>query len=173
LNHGGIDIRKNLDGLIEAFAEVHIKHSEINLVITGDNKRIRKELEGLIKKLNLGTSVIFTGYVNDLVLNSIIKNALMICYPTLSEGFGFPVLEGFGAGIPVISSNTSSIPEVAGNAGLLINPESVNAISEAIEKVLMNKEIRKTMVLKGKQQYNRFNWQKTGHDSLALYNSIK
>lgn len=172
LNHGGIDIRKNLDRLIEAFALVHRKHGEIKLVITGENKRMRVNLEKLVTKLNLGDSVIFTGYLDDSTLSAVIKSARLICYPTLSEGFGFPVLEGFRFEIPVISSNISSIPEVAGNAAMLINPESVDEITEAVGKVLENPEQAHEMVLKGKAQYNKFNWEKTVNEYLDLYNHI-
>jgi|SRR3989344_1159718 len=172
LNHGGIDIRKNLDRLIEAFALVHKKHGEIKLVITGENKRMKEDLERLIEKLNLGNSVIFTGYLDDATLSAVIKSARLICYPTLSEGFGFPVLEGFGNQVPVISSNISSIPEVAGNAAILINPESVNEIANAVGKVLDNPEQAHEMVLKGKAQYNKFSWEKCVNEYLDLYNHI-
>ncbi|KKR70914.1 MAG: Glycosyl transferase group 1 [Candidatus Woesebacteria bacterium GW2011_GWA2_40_7b] len=172
LNHGGIDIRKNLDRLIEAFALVHKKHGEIKLVITGENKRMREDLEKLIGKLNLGNSVVFTGYLDDATLSAVIKSACLICYPTLSEGFGFPVLEGFGKEIPVISSNISSIPEVVGNAAILVNPERVNDIAGAMEKVLDNSEQAHEMVLKGKAQYNKFSWEKCVNEYLDLYNHI-
>jgi len=172
LNHGGIDIRKNLDRLIEAFAVVHKRYGEIKLVITGENKRMRENLEKLVGKLNLEKSVVFTGYLDDTTLSAVIKSARILCYPTLSEGFGFPVLEGFGAGIPVISSNISSIPEVAGNSALLINPESVSEIANAMEKVIGNSKLAKKMVLKGKAQYNKFNWKKSVDEYLNLYNHI-
>jgi glycosyltransferase involved in cell wall biosynthesis len=173
LNHGGIDIRKNLDRLLEAFALVHKKHDEVKLVITGENKRIRQNLEELIIKLNLKKTVVFTGYVDEASLNAIIKSALLICYPTLSEGFGFPLLEGFEAGVPVISSNTSSIPEIAGNAAILLDPESVTEIASAMEKVLSDQKLAAQMVSKGKEQYNKFSWGKSVDEYLDLYNSIQ
>jgi glycosyltransferase involved in cell wall biosynthesis len=172
LNHGGMDIRKNLDRLIEAFASTHAKYPQLNLVITGENKRIKADLAKLISKLKLDDSVIFTGYVDDMTLSAIIKNAIMECYPTLSEGFGFPILESFALGIPVISSNTSAIPEASGRGAILIDPHSVTQISEAMEKVLTDTELRNNMVIQGKSQYNRFNWEKTANEYLSLYNSI-
>jgi glycosyltransferase involved in cell wall biosynthesis len=172
LNHGGIDIRKNLDKLVEAFVLVHRKYKEVKLVITGDNKRIRKELSTQISYLGLDGSVIFTGYVDDKVLNTIIKSAKLICYPTLSEGFGFPVLEGYGAGVPVVSSNTSSIPEVAGEAAILINPKNVYEIAMAIESILQNPVLVKEMVSKGKARYNEFSWEKSVNEHINLYNHL-
>jgi len=172
LNHGGIDIRKNLNKLVEAFALVRAKHPDIKLVITGENIRIRKQLDKLITNLKLKGSIIFTGYVDDKTLSAVIKSALLICYPTLSEGFGFPVLEGFGAGVPVISSNNSSIPEIAGNAAILVNPKSINETSNAIEKVLADKKFASGMVLKGKARYNMFSWEKAANEYINLYKSV-
>ncbi len=173
LNHGGIDIRKNLDRLIEAFALVHKNHNEISLVITGENTRMRVTLNHLVKKLKLENSVIFTGYLGDETLNIVIRNATLVCYPTLSEGFGFPILEAFETGIPVVSSSTSSIPEVAGEAALLVNPNSVDAISGAMEKILNDSELAKNIVLKGKARYKEFSWKESADEYIDLYNSIK
>jgi len=172
LNNGGIDIRKNLDRLIEAFSIVQNKKKYIKLAITGDNKKIRNNLQKLVNKLGLVKSVIFTGYVSDKILFALITNAKMVCYPTLSEGFGFPILEGFGAGTPVISSDTSSIPEIAGNAAMLVDPGNVNKISRAMEKVLSDSSLIKAMVLKGKARYNKFNWSKSANEYLDLYHNI-
>jgi glycosyltransferase involved in cell wall biosynthesis len=172
LNHGGIDIRKNQERLIEAFEVVNRNNKEINLVITGENKRMRVGLDKLVSKLNLEKNVIFTGYVDEKTLGVIIANAQLVCYPTLSEGFGFPILEAFGMGVPVVSSNTSSIPEISGRAAILVNPESVKEISSAIEKVLGNTELQKDMVKKGKAEYNMFSWERCINEYLALYNDI-
>jgi len=172
LNHGGMDIRKNLGRLIEAFALVHKNHGDIKLVVTGENIIIREQLDKKIADLGLENSVVFTGYVDGKTLTAIIKSATLICYPTLSEGFGFPVLEGFGAGVPVISSNTSSIPEISGGAALLINPQKVDEIVNAIEKVLRGGKTINEMVLKGRARYNMFNWKESVNEYIDLYNSI-
>ena len=172
LNHGGIDIRKNLDKLIESFAIFYKKYPKINLVITGDNKRIRMQLDKLVERYDLGKSVIFTGYISDEVLASVIKNALMICYPTLSEGFGLPILEGFAARVPVISSNTSSIPEISGDAAILINPKNELDISNAMEKVITDTKFRKRMISKGYRQYTKFSWRKSVNEYINLYKSL-
>jgi glycosyltransferase involved in cell wall biosynthesis len=163
LNHGGIDIRKNLDTLIKAFLIFHKYHPDYKLVITGDNKRIRGQKD----------PVIFTGYLSEKDLVATIKNAVAICYPTLSEGFGFPVLEGFGLGVPVIASNTSSIPEVADDAAILVNPKKAVEIERALEKCISDRLLRSELVSKGKAQYNKFRWEKAANEYLNLYNSIK
>lgn len=172
LNQSGIDIRKNQDILIKAFALVVAKHKNIKLVITGRNPTIRKKLDILVNRLGLNGKVIFPGYLKDSVFDAVLREALIICYPSLSEGFGFSILEGFAAGVPVISSNTTSMPEIAGKAALLVDPNNVNEIAGAIEKLLVDKKLRENMVLKGKAQYNKFSWRKTANEYIRLYNSI-
>jgi len=172
LNHGGMDIRKNQETLIKSFAIVHKQNKEIKLVITGENIRIKKQLKNLISKLDLTDSVIFTGYVEDESLGSIIKNSLMICYPSLSEGFGFPILEAFSFGVPVISSNTSSIPELAEGASVLINPNDEKQIADAILRVLKDNKLADRLKKAGLERAKNFSWEKCINEYLNLYNNI-
>jgi glycosyltransferase involved in cell wall biosynthesis len=173
LNNGGIDIRKNLDNLLKAFAVVNIKHPEMKLVITGENARIRKQLDGLVDALSLNQSVIFTGYLNEADLVPVIKNAELVCYPSLSEGFGFPLLEAFGLGVPVVASNVAAIPEIAGWAALLVRPDDAGEISRAILEVLDSPKLREKMIDEGKRQSTKFSWEKGANEYLSLYNSFK
>lgn len=173
LNHGGIDIRKNLDRLVKAFSLVHGKYDNLKLVITGENIRIKSKLDKLITNLKLRNSIIFTGYVDDKILGAIIKNASLICYPTLSEGFGFPILESFSVRVPVITSNTSSIPEIAGDSAILINPKNKKEISGAIMRVLKDNKLSRALVESGFEQVKKFSWKEAVNEYLNLYNSIK
>lgn len=172
LNNGGIDIRKNLDTLTKAFAIVHKKAGDIKLVITGENKRIKHNLEILINKCNLLDSVIFTGYVDDKTLVAIIKSATLVCYPTLSEGFGFPILEAFSLGVPVISSNTSSIPEIAGGAAILVNPKDSRMVAGAILKILNDNKLAQKLKNLGLERVKNFSWEESANEYLNLYHNI-
>lgn len=172
LNHGGMDIRKNQETLIKSFNIVHKQHSGIKLVITGENIRIKKELKNLISKLSLTDSVIFTGYVEDETLGSIIKNSLIVCYPSLSEGFGFPILEAFSYGIPVITSNLSSIPEIAEGASILVNPNNEKQIADAILAVLKDNMLADRLKKAGLKRVKDFTWKKCINEYINLYNNI-
>jgi len=172
LNNGGIDIRKNLDTLIDSFLLVNQKYPKMKLVITGKNDRIQNILQKQIAKLGLTDSVIFTGYITDEKLGAAIKSSKLVCYPTLSEGFGFPILEAFGYGVPVITSNTSAIPEIAGSAAILVDPKNVDELSNAINEGLVNHNLRQKMISEGKKRYNMFNWEKTANEYISLYNSL-
>ena len=172
LDHGGIDIRKNLHKLIEAFLFVNSKYPDLKLVITGDHPKFKVAIDRLIQKLDLKDKVIFTGYLKEEILTSVIKNAKLICYPTLAEGFGFPILEGFSAKIPVISSDIPVIREVAGDGALLINPNDPKIIADAISEVIEKPNLANSMVQKGSLQYNKFSWERCTDEYLHLYNSI-
>lgn len=172
VNNGGLDIRKNTDGLINAFALVNKKFPKLKLVITGENSRFKKELSKLVIELKLVDSVVFTGYVDDGVMTGLIKNAKCLCYPSIIEGFGFPVLEAFSLGVPVVTSNTSSIPEIAGNAAFMVKPKDVNQISEAVIKILSNKTLSNRLINSGKERAKMFVWENAVKKYFSLYNQI-
>lgn len=172
INNGGLDIRKNTDGLIKSFALVHQKLPNLKLVITGENLRYKKELLKLVKQLNIGDFVVFTGYVDESEIAGLIKNAKCLCYPSIIEGFGFPVLEAFLLGIPVVASNTSSIPEIAGNAAVLVDPTNISKISEEIINVLTNNELSKRLIKSGYEEIKKFSWEISANQYLDLYKQL-
>jgi glycosyltransferase involved in cell wall biosynthesis len=174
LNHGGIDVRKNLDKLIRAFAKLlkteNLKQkTDLKLVITGENGAMEGGLRKEIKILGISDKVIFPGYVDEKELWSLIRQASCICYPSLIEGFGGPVLEGFAGETPVITANTSSLIEVAGEGALLVDPEDEKEIAEAIIKVISDKETRDKLIEKGKERLKDFSWEKTGKETVDVY----
>lgn len=172
LNQGGIDNRKNLERLIKAFSLICKDFPKMKLVITGDNPELRGKMERQAKFLELENLVIFPGYVDEDVLWTLIKSASCICYPTLVEGFGAPVLEGFAAGVPVVSSSRTSIPEIADNAAVLVNPLSVNEIARAIRKVLTDKNFVQQIISKGFIQTKKYSWENTVRQTLRVYNEV-
>jgi len=169
LNNGGIDIRKNLFRLLEAFAKIVPRLPSLKLVITGENKDLRPKLEELAKKLNIEDLIVFPGYLNDESLWTLIRNTACLCLPTEIEGFGFPVLAGMAAGVPVVASNSSSIPEIAGEAALLVDPLNVNEIALAMEKVLIDKDLHERLIKAGIEQAKKFTWEKTIASTIKIY----
>jgi glycosyltransferase involved in cell wall biosynthesis len=169
LNQGGLDLRKNLSRLISAFAKVIEEIPDLKLVIAGENEAIKRELKNEIRSLNIEKSVLFPGYVEKEGLWSLIRQASCICYPSLLEGFGRPVLEGFAAGVPVITSKTSSLPEVSGQAAYLVDPEKEDEITQAILEVVKNKNLRKKMIKMGKQRIKNFSWSKNAEETIKIY----
>lgn len=168
---GTIEPRKNLERLVKAFYQFHNENpvSNIKLVLAGG---LGWKYEGIfeqIKRLHLADRIICTGYVDEQDLPNLYNLALLFVYPSIYEGFGLPPLEAMSCGVPVISSNTSSIPEVVGDAGILVDPYSVNDLAKAMTMVVESSTLRETMASQGLQQASRFSWHQCALDTLKAY----
>ena len=161
---GTVEPRKNLLRLIEAFNQLDQK---LKLVIVGvsgwDNKAVYK---------TKNPNIIFTGYVPEEDLPVFYCNAKLFVYPSLYEGFGFPILEAMNCGCPVITSNVSSMPEVAGDAALLVDPCNVGEIKSAVQRLLSDAKLRKRLIDKGIRQASRFSWEKTANETIKVYEKV-
>lgn len=102
--------------------------------------------------------VLLPGYIDDADKGALYHAALGLVFPSLYEGFGFPVIEAMHCGLPVIASNTSSLPELVGDAGLLVDPLDVSAISGAMIRLHREPDLRETLRAAGRAQANRFTW---------------
>lgn len=149
LTVGKIEPRKNLGRLIEAFKELNPKG--IRLLIVGP--------EGWDKDLKASSNVRFTGYVSDEELESLYLSCLFFVYPSIWEGFGYPVLEAMNLGTPVATSNTSSLKEIGDGAVLLFNPLKVTEIKNALQRMIEDAQLRKDLSLKGKKRSKFFTWE--------------
>ena len=114
--------------------------------------------------------IIFTGYVANDVVPKLVGSALAVTYVSLSEGFGIPILEGFNCDVPVLTSTTTSMPEVAADAALLVNPESVEDIADALKRLAFDKDLRTEMIKKGQLQRLDFDWHKA---AAILYDNVQ
>lgn len=164
---GMIEPRKNLQRLVDAFLQ--LKEHELKLVIVGKKGWQMDEFFKMIKELKLEDSIIFPGYVPDDDLVKFYNAAEVFVYPSMYEGFGIPVLEALACGCPVITSNTSSMPEITGPAAVLINPADTQDIKKAMQKLLKNEQLRKTLSEQGIEQAKKFSWQKTAQKTLEAY----
>jgi glycosyltransferase involved in cell wall biosynthesis len=96
-------------------------------------------------------------------LPALLSGATALCYPSISEGFGLPVLDAFACGTPVITSNSTSLPEVAADAALLVDPTDVSAIRRAIEQVSASADLRRTLRERGTRRLQDFSWDRCAH----------
>jgi glycosyltransferase involved in cell wall biosynthesis len=154
---GSIEPRKNLQFLIETIAPI-LQEKDMQLVLVGRKAWGCKELALKIKKLNISNFIIQTGYVSTNELQTLYNGAECFLFPSLYEGFGFPILEAFACECPVITSNVSSMPEVAGDAALFIDPRNGKMLCEAIEKILKSNNLKQELVRKGKERLKLFSW---------------
>lgn len=159
---GRHDPYKNLQRLIDSFAGLRT-NSDCELWIAGPaDQRYTPILEAQVRDLNLINQVKFLNYVPYDQLPIIINQAVALVFPSLWEGFGLPVLEAMACGTPVITSNISSLPEVVGEAALLINPDNTHEITEAMENLANDGNMRSHFRTLSLARASQFSWQKTG-----------
>ena len=161
---GGIEPRKNLHGLVEAFRRVD---TDAWLVVAGGQTRWSPgetgRLEIAVARLGEAARrrVRFTGYVSEDHKRALLAGAEVLAYPSRYEGFGFPVLEGFAAGVPVLTSTASSLPEVAGEAALLVDPTDPGEIASGLDRLLSDEDLRRRLRDAGRQRVRGFTWERS------------
>jgi alpha-1,3-rhamnosyl/mannosyltransferase len=116
--------------------------------------------------------LIFTGFVSDRDLAKLYEDAFLFVYPSLYEGFGFPVVEAMSFGLPVVTSDVSSMPEAAGDAGILVNPNSPKSISSAILRILEDELLRKKLSRQSLKQSQKFSWRTCARETLEVIENV-
>jgi len=167
--------RKNLGRLFEAFAALKPEFPELKLVKIGSPGRSKKFRDDTIKQLSslgIAGDVIFVDHISELELAYYYSSAILLAYPSLYEGFGFPPLEAMACGCPVVTSNTSSLPEVVGEAGITVDPYDTSSLVRAMRRVLTDSGLRNDMVRRGLEQAKKFTWERTAELTLQLYNKV-
>jgi glycosyltransferase involved in cell wall biosynthesis len=158
---------KNIEGLIGAFSILVSKYPGISLVIAGKKGWLYESIFRKIKKLGLTGKIIFTDYIPEEDKPGIIAGAKVFCLPSFHEGFGLDVLNAMACGIPVVTSDKGSLPEVAGDAGVYVDPNSPKSIAGGIDKVLSMDDIEyNRLVAYGLEQVKKFSWEKTALKTL-------
>jgi len=168
LHVGTLQPRKNLIRLIEAVQLVMLRdHSPlVTLVLAGRPGWLSAPI--LAKAREHAGTVRVLEYVPDEDLAGLYSGARAFVFPSLYEGFGFPVLEAMACGAPVICSNTSSLPELAGEAALLVDPLDTSALASAILRILSEADLCGRLVEKGSAQIQKFSWTKAAREALAV-----
>lgn len=167
-----IEPRKNIQRTIEAFLQLKEEYTEpISLFICGKKGWKYEDLFQNEEALN-AAGIFFTGFVADEDLSILFAHAIGLCYVSLYEGFGLPILEAMQSGIPVIYGNNSSMPEVAGDGGIAVDAKDPKAIKAAMLQLLENPEERDVLADKAWRQSTKFNWMKTALKTLNYYDQI-
>lgn len=167
---GGIDLRKNIVGLAEAFFEVKKHIPDLRLITVGKEFGLSDQLEDLgwsaILKTNptYAKDIIRPGFLSDSDLALLYERATVFVFPSRYEGFGLPILEAMQAGCPVVAYRNSSIPEVAADAALLV--DDGQPLAPALRQILDDPKLRQAMIAKGHEQASKFTWEKTARDTL-------
>jgi glycosyltransferase involved in cell wall biosynthesis len=159
---GSIHPRKNVLRLLQAFELFKSKaDTNMKLLLAGRIAWQSGDVAEQLAKMNYRNDVVFLGYTDAVELPKITAAAFALTYVSLFEGFGIPILEAMYCDVPSISSNTSSMPEVAGDAGLLADPYSVDSITEQMLRLWNENGLREQLIEKGKIQRQKFSWDLT------------
>lgn len=169
---GGIDFRKNIDGLIRAYSMLPKKlQNEHQLaIVCSINDNSRQHLEALAKKMGLESdAVIFTGFVPETDLVALYNLCKTFVFPSWHEGFGLPALEAMSCKKAVIAANTSSLPEVVGLDEALFDPRDDKSIANKLEQVLSDDNFRKTLEEHGLNQSKKFSWDRSAQKAIEAF----
>lgn len=159
---GAMHPRKNIVRMLQAFdAFKQTDASGTKLVMVGSRQWWTDEMETALNAMLHRDKVVQPGRVSDADLGPLLGGALASVYVSTFEGFGIPIIEAFQADVPVITSNLTAMPEVAGDAALLVDPFSVESITEAMRSISTDQGLRTSLVTKGRSQARQFTWQRT------------
>ncbi len=174
LTVGTMQPRKNHRRLVQAFARVRQQGiGHVTLVIAGGKGWAYEDVWAEVRRLRMSDRVAFIGFVDDADLPALYRAATVFAYPALHEGFGLPVLEAMACGVPVVASNTSSLPEVTGADGaLLVDPLDVEALAEAIERLLADDALRVSLRERGLERAAGFTWERSARALWAVYEEL-
>ncbi|HEU4527685.1 MAG TPA: glycosyltransferase family 1 protein [Actinomycetota bacterium] len=172
---GGLEPRKNLVTLVRAFAASGV---DATLVIAGgrvrwfpaEEARVWAAVRALAEPAR--SRVVMTGYVSDEDKHVLLEGAEALGYPSLYEGFGFPVIEAMAAGTPVLTSNVSSLPEVAGDDAVLVDPKDEHAVAEGLRRILTDGELRERLIGPGRARAAGFTWEASARRTAEILRTV-
>jgi glycosyltransferase involved in cell wall biosynthesis len=175
---GGFDVRKNVGGVLKAFAQLGARGplAAPHLVIAGrlphTDTPFAPDPRRMARELRIDDRVVFTDWVDEADKPALYTAADVFVFPSYYEGFGLPVVEALACGTPIVTSNVSSLPEVAGPAGLLVSPSDVSELSAAMERLWQDAVLRERMREAALAQADRFSWQETARATADVYAQV-
>ncbi len=175
---GTVRPQKNVPRLIEAFAvlraefEQHPQYRDLHLIIIGDEISKNPAVRRAVAQARMEPYVRFLGFVPLETLRVFYRAAVLFAFPSLYEGFGLAPLEAMACGTPVVASDIPPLVEAVGGAAELVSPDNVFDIARGIRTVLLDPERRRRLTEAGEKQAQRFHWDRTAREVLAIYREI-
>lgn len=164
---GNIHPRKNLARLLDAYLRLRRQRNSIPAMVWAGLERWES---GELVERARSAGVLLTGFVPQEDLPALYRQAMMLVYPSLYEGFGLPILEAMACGTPVVTSNRASLPEVAGEAAIVVDPTDVGEIAEAMALLLDDMSLQNRLQQAGLERAREFTWTRTAQYLLASLN---
>lgn len=167
---GTIEPRKNLENLILAYAEFVRSHEHpAKLVLAGAKGWLYDNIFQQVHRLHLEEKIIFTEYIQEADLCTLMSYAIAFVFPSVYEGFGMPPLEAMSCGTPVLVSNAASLPEVTGTDAVIVQPDSIPEIAEGMHRLFTDKQLRERLSRKGRERAGHFSWENSAELLYQVY----
>ncbi len=170
---GTFEPRKNVPGLLRAYAELRSRRSDAPpLVLVGNRGWLFDEAMRLINSLKLTDHVRYFENLPDAELPALYNGAHCLSLTSHYEGFGFPVLEAMNCGVPVVISDRASLPEIAGGVALEVSPDDSSAHADALERLLFDETLRADLRARGLDRARAFTWERCCRETVELYRAV-
>lgn len=170
---GKLQARKNTAALVRAYGRLKARLPDApDLVLVGRRTWMSDETFAEIEASPVRRHIHVTGHVDDAALPALYRGATLFVFPSLFEGFGFPLLEAMISGVPVASSNSSSLPEVGGDAVAYFNPHSDDEMADVMHQCLTQDALRRDLIARGLTRAPLFGWEATARGTLAAYDRV-
>jgi glycosyltransferase involved in cell wall biosynthesis len=171
---GGIQPHKNIEGIVRGYSLLADQYPEVDLVLVGSEHGGPEGILNLITDLKLGHRIKIMKYLSQESdeLPILYNGAECFVFPSFTEGWASPPLEAMACGTPVVTSNVSSLPESVGNAAILVDPNNIEEISQAICRLLLDTDLKKTMVQRGVIHAAKFPWKRCAEKTYDFYRDI-
>lgn len=167
---GALQVRKNIERLVAAFERLPGKWK---LVLAGATSGYgAAAIVEQIDRSSARDRIRMTGHISQEHLEILFRKARVFAFPSLDEGFGMPVLEAMAFGVPVVTSKRSALPEAAGDAALLVDPENVDEIEYALQRLMEDDLLRDQLVRCGRERAAQYSWKETARQTYALYSEL-
>ena len=167
-----VEPRKNLPRLVRAFDAIAADHPRLLLVVAGADGWDVDAFDAAVRAAHASARVRRLGYVSDAERADLLAGARALAYPSLDEGFGHPPLEAMAARVPVVASCAGALPEILGDAALLVDPRDEAALADALQRILVDTELRRQLVERGEARALAFPWGRAVDEMVDLYRRV-
>ena len=158
--------------MVRGELESHPTYKDLRLIIIGDEISKHPEVRRAVVQTRMEQAVRFLGFLPFDTLKVFYAAASAFVFPSLYEGFGLPPLEAMATGTPVVTTSVSSLPEAVGTAAMVVNPENVFDMARGIREVLLDEQLRSTLIERGYERLTHFSWRSTAEQVLSVYRDV-